>query len=77
MITLLLFANLQEEIGQNKLTIEDENMTVEELKKWIKSTYNVSNINSVMVAINDQYAVNTDKIHNGDVVALIPPLSGG
>jgi molybdopterin converting factor small subunit len=30
-----------------------------------------------MVAINEEYANEEDTIQSGDVVALIPPVSGG
>ena len=30
-----------------------------------------------MIAINEEYAVDGDLIQPGDVVALIPPVSGG
>jgi sulfur-carrier protein len=30
-----------------------------------------------MVAINEEYANEDDKIKSGDIVALIPPVSGG
>lgn len=77
MIKLLLFAHLQEEVGQSELMIETDKMTVEQLKTWVKNEYTVSNIESVMVAVNEQYAIDTDELKSGDVVALIPPLSGG
>lgn len=77
MIKLLLFAHLQEEVGQSELMIEADKMTVEQLKTWVKNEYTVSNLESVMVAVNEQYAIDTDELKSGDVVALIPPLSGG
>jgi len=32
---------------------------------------------SIRLAINGRYAANTDVIHAGDEVALIPPVAGG
>ncbi|MFD2680365.1 molybdopterin converting factor subunit 1 [Bacillus seohaeanensis] len=77
MIKVLLFAHLQEEIGKTELQIESENMTVEELKAWINSHYSVSHLDKAMTAINEQYATDVDSIQTGDVVAFIPPVSGG
>jgi molybdopterin synthase sulfur carrier subunit len=77
MIRVLLFANLQEEAGTSELQIEKENITVAELKEIVAKEYNVPVSAPIMVAINEEYANEDDTIHTGDVVALIPPVSGG
>lgn len=77
MIRVLLFANLQEEAGTSELQIEKENITVAELKDIVAKEYNVPVSAPIMVAINEEYANENDTIHTGDVVALIPPVSGG
>ncbi|KXY31137.1 molybdopterin synthase sulfur carrier subunit [Bacillus cereus] len=77
MIRVLLFANLQEEAGKSELQIEKENITVAELKDIVAKEYNVPVSAPIMVAINEEYANEDDTIHTGDVVALIPPVSGG
>lgn len=77
MIRVLLFANLQEEVGRSELQIEKENITVAELKDIVATEYNVPVSAPIMVAINEGYANEDDTIQSGDVVALIPPVSGG
>ncbi|ABY45706.1 molybdopterin converting factor subunit 1 [Bacillus mycoides] len=77
MIRVLLFANLQEEAGTSELQIEKEDITVAELKDIVAKEYNVPVSAPIMVAINEEYANEDDTIHTGDVVALIPPVSGG
>ncbi|MGQ7873172.1 molybdopterin converting factor subunit 1 [Bacillus sp. 1A] len=77
MIRVLLFANLQEEAGRSELQIEKENITVAELKDIVATEYNVPVLAPIMVAINEEYANEDDTIRDGDVVALIPPVSGG
>ncbi|QWG60838.1 molybdopterin converting factor subunit 1 [Bacillus mycoides] len=77
MIRVLLFANLQEEAGTSELQIEKENITVAELKDIVAKEYNVPVSAPIMIAINEEYANEDDTIHTGDVVALIPPVSGG
>ncbi|MGG0292441.1 molybdopterin converting factor subunit 1 [Bacillus pacificus] len=77
MIRVLLFANLQEEVGRSELQIEKENITVAELKDIVATEYNVPVLAPIMVAINEEYANEDDMIQSGDVVALIPPVSGG
>ena len=38
MITILLFANLREEVGSDRLVIsEKQEMTVQQLKEWLKA----------------------------------------
>ncbi|EOP49989.1 molybdopterin converting factor subunit 1 [Bacillus cereus] len=77
MIRVLLFANLQEEAGTSELQIEKENITVAELKGIVAKEYNIPVSAPIMVAINEEYANEDDTIQSGDVVALIPPVSGG
>ncbi|ADY23876.1 molybdopterin converting factor subunit 1 [Bacillus paranthracis] len=77
MIRVLLFANLQEEAGRSELQIEKESITVAELKDVVAKEYNVPVTEPIMVAINEEYANEDDRVQSGDVVALIPPVSGG
>ncbi|CAM3998706.1 molybdopterin converting factor subunit 1 [Bacillus cereus] len=77
MIRVLLFANLQEEAGVSELQIEEENITVAQLKEIVAKEYNVPVSAPIMVAINEEYANEDDAIQSGDIVALIPPVSGG
>ncbi|WP_335869834.1 molybdopterin converting factor subunit 1 [Bacillus sp. 2205SS5-2] len=77
MIKVLLFAHLQEEVGENEIMIQEEGMSVVQLKNWLQDHYQVSGARNVMVAINEEYANDDDKIVSGDIVAIIPPVSGG
>lgn len=77
MIKVLLFAHLQEKAGQESLEIDRSPMTVEELKDLVGTKYELGTLNHVMVAVNEGYALDDDIVHAGDVVALIPPVSGG
>lgn len=77
MIEVLLFAHLQEEVSKPALQIDCENITVAELKKVLIKKYNVAISNEIMVAINEEYANEDDIIQTGDIVAIIPPVSGG
>ncbi|CAM3822320.1 molybdopterin converting factor subunit 1 [Bacillus paramycoides] len=77
MIDVLLFANLQEEASKSTLQIDCENITVAEVKDILIKKYNVVISNEIMVAINEEYANEDDIIQTGDVVAIIPPVSGG
>ncbi|GAB6424322.1 molybdopterin converting factor subunit 1 [Bacillus luti] len=77
MIEVLLFANLQEEVSKPALHIDCGNITVAKLKEVLVKEYNVAISNEIMVAINEEYANEDDIIQTGDVVAMIPPVSGG
>ncbi|GMR66917.1 molybdopterin converting factor subunit 1 [Bacillus cereus] len=76
MIEVLLFAHLQE-ASKPSLHIDCENITVAELKEVLIKKYNVVISSEIMVAINEEYANEGDIIQTGDVVAMIPPVSGG
>lgn len=52
--------------------------TVKELKTLLEEKYpGLHELGSYMVAVNNEYASNDDVIHEGDEVAVIPPVSGG
>lgn len=76
MINILLFAHLGEAIGEPSLTWTELPMTVGDLKQKIIEKYNLP-LQSVMVAVNEEYAEDHIELKAGDVVALIPPVSGG
>ncbi|HDR7890200.1 TPA: molybdopterin converting factor subunit 1 [Bacillus toyonensis] len=77
MIEVLLFAHLQEEASRSVLQIDCENISVSELKEVLIKKYNVAISNEIMVAVNEEYANEDDIIQTCDVVAMIPPVSGG
>ena len=43
----------------------------------LKVKFKFANLDNVMVAINEEYAMDQDVIQSGDTVAFIPPVSGG
>ena len=77
MIKVLLFAHLQEKVGQERINIEKNHATVKEIRDYMLSTYDVGTLENVMVAVNEEYALDEDIVKDGDVVAFIPPVSGG
>ncbi|WP_263701403.1 molybdopterin converting factor subunit 1 [Bacillus thuringiensis] len=78
MITILLFANLREEVGLDRLVIsEKEEMTVQQLKEWLTASYGLQSLDKVMAAVNEEFVTNEEMIKAGDIVAFIPPVSGG
>ncbi|KHD85252.1 molybdenum cofactor biosynthesis protein MoaD [Heyndrickxia ginsengihumi] len=77
MIRVLLFAHLKEQLNRSELTIEREEMTVKDLKEELEKTYLLSQAASLMIAVNEEFVTDQEVIRSGDVVALIPPVSGG
>jgi len=77
MINVLLFAHLQEEIGKEKIILNETGITVAQLKQRLVDDYGLKKLDNVMIAINEEYAHDNDLIQSGDMVALIPPVSGG
>lgn len=76
MINILLFAHLQEAVGEQKLTWSELPITVGELKQKISEKYDLP-LQTVMVAVNEEYADDNEVLKDNDVVAFIPPVSGG
>ncbi|WP_284139439.1 MULTISPECIES: molybdopterin converting factor subunit 1 [unclassified Virgibacillus] len=77
MVDLLFFAELQESVGKEKISVEAAGMTVQELKNTYLRKYDIQNTENVMVAINEEYVTDNSILVDGDVVAFIPPVSGG
>lgn len=77
MIKILLFAQLQEEIGVKDIEINLMETTVSQLKEILKANFKFPSLDHCMVAINEEYAMDFDTVQSGDTVALIPPVSGG
>jgi molybdopterin synthase sulfur carrier subunit len=76
-IRVCYFAGLREIAGKSEETIDREAWTVQELLDWAESTYPAFQHKTMFVAVNEEYARREDPIRDGDVIALIPPVSGG
>lgn len=77
MIKVLLFAELQERIGKDQIELAQEQTTVAKLKAELKDRFQLTDLEQVMTAINDEYALDNDMVKAGDTVVFIPPVSGG
>ncbi|HLR53678.1 MAG TPA: molybdopterin converting factor subunit 1 [Pseudogracilibacillus sp.] len=78
MIQVLLFAGLKDKVGSSSLRIKEENITIEELKRTHLGIYGVEELlQQSMVAVNEEYAEMDTILKTGDVVAFVPPVSGG
>src|SRR5690625_1252252 len=77
MIDVLFFAELHEAVGENKLSFDVENITVNELKSTWLEKYHAESLDKAMIAVNEEYVGEETVLQRGDVVAFIPPVSGG
>ena len=77
-IEIRLFANLAQLLPSGsknkraKITVKDE-ITVDELLKELKIPGNVTNV----IMVNGTHQNKTTKLNEGDVVSVIPPVTGG
>ena len=78
-VDILLYGIARDIIGGSKHEIELSNeATVGEAMKKLKSTFpDFQKLTSLVIAINDEYATDSDVINSGDTLILIPPVSGG
>ncbi|WP_338471090.1 molybdopterin converting factor subunit 1 [Niallia sp. XMNu-256] len=76
MNNILFFAHLRDVVGQDHVEMEANGLTVTGLKQQIAEKYDLK-VDNIMVSINEEFATGDDIIQNGDVIAFIPPVSGG
>ncbi len=78
MITIKLFGITREIAGSSTLTVAQPVANVGQLLALLHEQYpRLAELNSLMVAVNDEYATAETPVTASDEVALIPPVSGG
>lgn len=78
-ITVLLFGIIRDVIGENTLKLELEKaIPIGQLKQDLLKKYNnLHRYDNFSIAVNEEYADADYILQSNDVVALIPPVSGG
>jgi molybdopterin converting factor subunit 1 len=78
-IKLLLFGITSDLLATSSLELElPSNSTIQQLKDNLLKTYSqLENIDSYAIAVNEEYASNEMVVKENDVIAIIPPVSGG
>ncbi|NML36678.1 molybdopterin converting factor subunit 1 [Chitinophaga sp. G-6-1-13] len=75
---LLLFGVAKDIAGAALVDLPETVTNVAELKRWLYDHYPaMQQLSSLMIAVNREYAADTQMIHASDEVAVIPPVSGG
>jgi molybdopterin synthase sulfur carrier subunit len=74
---VLFFAHLRDAVGEEFLTVDASGKTVAELKVELAAQYRLPKMDTVMTAVNEEFATNDEVINDGDEIAFIPPVSGG
>jgi len=77
----ILFFGITKEITNTSninLSLDVEKTTLKKLKIELQKKYpNLKDLDIYAFAINEDYATEDSLIKNADVVAVIPPVSGG
>lgn len=74
---VLFFANLRDAVGKDSIMLDAAGKTVAEVKAEVMKNFHLSKMDAVMTAVNEEFAGDEDVISTGDIVAFIPPVSGG
>jgi molybdopterin converting factor subunit 1 len=78
-INILAFGIAKEIFGSSSVDVELVNdANVSNLKFLLEKQYpKLKKLATYMVAVNNEYALDRDTIHERDEIAIIPPVSGG
>lgn len=80
-VTVLYFASARELAGtpEVRLTLSDDIRTIEDLSMHLERIVAglAGRLGSVRFAINETFVSSDALISDGDVIAVIPPVSGG
>ena len=66
-------------LGKSSFELEEyQGKTVGEFRQYLNQTHpEFTKLNTLAIAVNEEYAEDTAELNASDVVALIPPVSGG
>ncbi len=78
-INTLFFGITTDLVGDSSLEIDiDENTSIKMFKSILQDKFtSLTKIHSYAIAVNEAYTDDAYVLKDGDVVAVIPPVSGG
>ncbi len=76
---VLAFGITKDILGKSEIQLRDfEGQTVGDLRSYLRNKHReFDQLNSLAIAVNEEYAQDHATLNESDVVALIPPVSGG
>lgn len=78
MINIKCFGIAKEIVGNDVASIDSSTISVADLRQRMNEQYKAfTQIKGYMVAVNQEYAIDSQIINADDEVAIIPPVSGG
>ncbi|MDQ0427233.1 molybdopterin synthase sulfur carrier subunit [Planomicrobium stackebrandtii] len=77
MITVQYFAGVRNITDKTSEIFGFAEKSVGELQKLLEEKYGGLKGSSVQFAVNEEYVLSSELLKDGDIVALIPPVSGG
>jgi len=78
-IKVLLFGIVKDIVGENTIYLDlDSTISVKDFQHIMRNKYtDLKDIENFAIAVNEEYVKRDYTIQNNDVVAIIPPVSGG
>jgi molybdopterin synthase sulfur carrier subunit len=78
-VKVLYFSQVKDKVGKNEEEIEFEGKTLKDLVDVLVNKYpNIEDIlKRSMFAVNESYETMDYNLQDNDIIAIIPPVSGG
>jgi molybdopterin synthase sulfur carrier subunit len=78
-VKVLYFSQVKDKVGKNEEEIEFEGKTLKDLVDVLVNKYpNIGDIlKRSMFAVNESYETMDYNLQDNDIIAIIPPVSGG
>ena len=76
--TITSYGVAKDIVGDRNVLVETNAQTVGELRDWLVNKYpSLTDLRSLFIAINREYADDHVALKESDEIVLIPPVSGG
>jgi len=78
-VNTLFFGIVMDIVGQRKISFDlEKEMSISEFQDLLLNKYpGLTDIKNFAFAVNESYVKDDYKIRENDVIAIIPPVSGG